>query len=244
MAVRSVLTNSKLSVGQKIRWFSLLMRTGRDRRFFKLVEAIYGVIGEDRPVVVDVGANVGNFVRACIGQKTRAAAVIAVEPSFYVFEILNFWSKFWSGHGTKVRCRKVALGEAPGSISINTPMKKSGSLRVGLAYVGASSHANVLCEAVPIMPLDALLAEEGVEDVHLVKMDVEGAEAMVLSGAAHLFETVRPVWYVEIDDSRAASFGSSAADLFAKFIEGGYRAFVFDENLRRVEVTALGTETD
>ena len=239
-----VLNKNELSIGQKLRWLRLLARTGYDKRFHSTVEAIYGLIEVDRPVIVDVGANVGNFVKACVAQKDKSSLVLAVEPSFYVFDILAFWARRWSRRKSRVVCRKVALSEGAGRVAINTPVKKSGSLRVGLTYIGTARDASVITESVPSISLDALLDDEGIADVHLVKMDVEGAEGLVIRGAARLFKTVRPIWFVELSEDRAVALGGSAKSLFNKFLKGGYRAFVFDAQYRLLEVFELGSSPD
>ena len=90
----------------------------------------------------------------------------------------------------------------------------------------------------PLTTLDNLLESECLESVDLVKMDVEGAEPLVLSGAEHVFNDVRPVWFVEVDDDRAIAFGESANGLFKFFFEGGYRAFVINDKGQLLEVSA------
>ena len=69
------------TIGQKLRWFSLLVRTGHDKRFYLTVKTICGVLKNERPVVVDVGANVGNFVKACADQTPFPCLIVAIEPS-------------------------------------------------------------------------------------------------------------------------------------------------------------------
>ncbi len=97
----SVLSNKDFSFLQKIRWLRLLIRAGFDRRFDRLVSLIFEFIPNDRPIVIDVGANVGNFTRSCVKQKKKTSLIIAVEPSHYVFPILELWSKFWASKDSK-----------------------------------------------------------------------------------------------------------------------------------------------
>ena len=92
-----------------------------------------------------------------------------------------------------IRCYKTALGYEDGMVDLNTPIKKSGSFRVGLASIGKFDDVPVHAETVAMTTLDALLARDGTDVVDLVKVDVEGAEALVLSGCNHLFDVVRPV---------------------------------------------------
>ena len=66
---------------------------------------------------------------------------------------------------------------------------------------------------------------------------MKGLRALVLSGAEHVFNDLRPVWFVEVDDDRAIAFGGSANGLF-KFFEGGYRAFVINDENQPYEVSS------
>jgi FkbM family methyltransferase len=55
------------------------------------------------------------------------------------------------------------------------------------------------CILVPTTTLDAAAAEYGQPDV--VKIDVEGAEGMVIRGAPRLLYEHRPVWLMEVHDA-------------------------------------------
>ena len=244
MSIGFVLSHSHLSFSQKCRFLGLVLRTLFDKRFFQPVNVILKFLATDKPVVVDVGANVGNFSKAVAKQSKTGCTIIAVEPSFYVYSILAFYARFWSRREIEVRCRKVALGDRIGVTTLHTPIKPSGSLRVGLANILEPSNEHAFSEAVPLKKLDDLLQSEGLESVDLVKMDVEGAELLVLSGAEHLFKDLRPVWFVEVDDDRAIAFGKSANAIFKFFFDGGYRAFVFDEEEQLYEVFSLSASAD
>jgi len=239
-----MLFSTGFTIGQKLRWISLLLRTGHDKRFHRTVKTIFGLLDSERPVVVDVGANVGNFVKACADQTPKPCLIIAIEPSAYVFGILSFWARIWGRHGTTIRCHKTALGHQDGMVDLNTPIKKSGSFRVGLASLGTFDDVPVHAETVAMTSLDALLARDGTGMVDLIKVDVEGAEALVLSGADHLFGVVRPVWYMELDERRAGMFGGTAHDIFDRFIKGGYDAYILDDQARLTRVTAMTAASD
>jgi hypothetical protein len=75
-------------------------------------------------------------------------------------------------------------------------------------------------------------------------MDVEGAEQLVVDGAPNLLKTVRPVWYVEIDESRAQRFGESAQMLFATFTGNGYKAYRFADDFSLLPVADIGAASD
>ena len=235
----SVLTSKDFSLFQKIRWLRLLLRAGFDNRFDKLVSVIFDFIPSDNVVVVDVGANVGNFTRSCAKKKNKTNLVIAVEPSHYVFPILAFWSKLWSSGDLKIICKKYILSNRPGITKLFTPIKDSGSLRVGLAYTGHQKHEDVYSEEVQVLKLDELLKEQHISNVDLVKIDVEGAEENVLDGASKLIKEIRPIWYLELDDSRAKAMGNSSKRIFKTMIDSGYNAYLFNDKLEPVKVASI-----
>ena len=235
----SVLAKKNFSFSQKLRWFRLLVRAGYDTRFNGVTGIIFDLIPNKNPIVVDIGANVGNFTRSCVKQKNRAGLILAVEPSHYVFPILKFWSKVWSQKNLSIICRKNILSETSGTSNLHTPVKNSGSLRVGLAYTGQQKHPEVYSETVHSLRLDDLLTAEGITKVDLVKIDVEGAEENVVNGAPLLLNQIRPIWYLELDDSRASSMGNSSERLFKLMIDAGYKAYWLDSNLNLTHVLSL-----
>ncbi len=232
------------TIGQKLRWLSLFIRTPMDNRFHNIVAAIFGVLNKSDPVVLDIGANVGHFVKACLAQNNKPSRIIAIEPSAIVFPILNFWTKTVWRKTTEISTHKVALGNRDDHVTLKTPIKESGSLRVGLASIGNFEKTQVFTENVDMTTVDSFLAKEGVAKVDLVKMDVEGAENMVLSGADDLFYNIRPAWYLELDNSRAAMFGENIETIFKKFVRNGYAAYIFVDEQNIQEVTSLNDKGD
>jgi FkbM family methyltransferase len=235
----SVLAKKEFSLTQKIRWLRLFMRAGYDQRFNAIIAMIYDLIPSHSPIIVDVGANVGNFTRGCTQQLKKAHLVLAIEPSHYVFPILEFWSKIWSSKSSKIICRKNILSDNSGVSKLHTPIKVSGSLRVGLAYTGKQKHKEVHIETVQNMRLDDVLIAEGISHVDLVKIDVEGAEENVIKGAPMLLNEIRPIWYLELDDSRTAHMGNSSQRVFNCMIDAGYRAYLIDANINPINVLSM-----
>lgn len=235
----SVLAKREFSITQKVRWLRLLVRAGYDRRFNRIIDMIYGLIPNEAPIVVDVGANVGNFTRGCTQQVKKPRLVLAVEPSNYTFPILEFWSKIWSSKNSKIICRKYILSNYSGLTKLHTPIKDSGSLRVGIAYTGKQKHTEVYSETVQNLRLDDMLTDEGISSVDLVKIDVEGAEEDVINGAPVLLNKIRPIWYLELDDSRAITMGNSSERLFNYMINAGYNAYSIDADINPIKISSL-----
>ena len=236
----SVLLNKSLSFQQKIRWIALLLKTRRNHRMSKLAAAITTKTIEENPVIIDIGANVGLFTKAFMKAPKTPKSIIAIEPSFYVFSILlNITANMPS-----VRCCKVALSHETATVDLKTPIKKSGSLRVGLSHIGNENNQQVFVETVEAKRLDDVLTDEKVNQVDIVKLDVEGAEEQVIAGAPNLFYNVRPIWFVELVQGRTDNFSGSAEKIFLNFIAAGYEAFVLNSDYEWDLVNKLSEHTD
>ena len=236
----SILFNKSFTLRQKIRWIGLLIKTWRNHRTSKLAAAITAKTSEKNPVIIDVGANVGLFTKAFMKAPKIPKSIIAIEPSLYVFSILLIIT----ANMPSVRCRKIALSHKTATVDLKTPLKKSGSLRVGLSHTGNVDGQRVFVETVEAKRLDDVLTDEKIEQVDIVKLDVEGAEEQVIAGAPNLFYNVRPIWFVELVQGRTDNFCGSAHKTFENFISAGYEAFVVNANYEWEHVSQLNGHTD
>jgi FkbM family methyltransferase len=143
------------------------------------------------PVIIDVGANIGDFTLA---MKNRAGKIVAVEPAKENF---------------------LALSE---NIRINN-IKNVVPLRIAthdreeeVFLQGESSNMRVIQgkngQPVKGMPLDLIVRGLGIESVDILKIDVQGHEKLVLSGTRRLLEKkVVKFLIVEVHLKRGVSVG-------------------------------------
>jgi FkbM family methyltransferase len=78
---------------------------------------------------------------------------------------------------------------------------------------------------IPLDTLDAVLDRHGIESVDLIKMDVEGAEELILRGATRLFERSRPKVLFEINPEAIPNLGLALDGAWAFLAARGYRFF-------------------
>lgn len=79
--------------------------------------------------------------------------------------------------------------------------------------------------------LDSAVEEYGISNVDLIKVDVEGAEQLVLEGAqALLSASPTPTIICEFCDLTAAGFGTTASALWGKFEQFGYHLFSLSDS--------------
>ena len=79
--------------------------------------------------------------------------------------------------------------------------------------------------AVETETLDGYVQRHNLSRLDLVKIDVEGAERLVIEGGTATFERFRPILIVELSEHSAA-FGYSDADLFADLKTLNYSLFI------------------
>jgi len=232
----SILSDGSYSLPQKFRWVVLLIKAmigrrhiivnGKNINLKRLIEAILVKTRADNPTVLDVGANVGLFTKAFASASKSPKLILAIEPSNYVFSILNIVNR----NRNCVHCKKLALSDKAGIVELKTPIKKSGSLRIGLSHIGEDSNTAIYVENVKVDLLDTVLDIEKIKTVDVVKVDVEGAEYQVIQGAPGLLQKLRPIWFVELSQDRASNLNGSAQDIFDAFIAADYSAFIVNKD--------------
>jgi FkbM family methyltransferase len=141
----------------------------------------------DPAVVVDVGANIGDWSLAA-RETWPDARVVAFEPSRTSFLRLT-------QRVDGVECVRAACGETPGQATLyavpGLPELSSLHDRDLVAH-GMTMTAT---ETVPVVTLDGWCAENGVDRVDYLKVDAEGHDLAVLHGAAGLLPWVRFVQF-------------------------------------------------
>lgn len=146
--------------------------------------------------VIDVGANIGQFAAALL-LAAPDAHLTCFEPDPAVFRRL---SANLAGSDADLRCQAVMseTGEAPlyrNDLSVMSTMRPDQDTP---RYTGAEDESVM----VPVTTLDAAIT--GHEPVHLLKIDVEGAEYETLSGATNLLRRTSYL-LVEMSLSRATT---------------------------------------
>jgi len=178
-------------------------------------------------LVIDVGAHAGQFSKL-FARHSRAGAILAFEPGSYARSILRLVVRL--KRLDQVEVLPLALGAEPATVTLNLPVKSSGSLGFGLGFIadGDDHGRPVRSETVTIARLDDVLVDRfgGIPPVSLIKADIEGHELAMLRGARRTLLEARPAIYLEIVADFLERAGDSPADLFAYLRQVGYRPVV------------------
>lgn len=186
-------------------------------------------------VVWDIGANLGLFSLTAALRAREGGEVMAVEPDPWLCGLISR-SRLQLPAGAapvRVECWGAAAADGAGVLAVSGRGRAANHLDVveGTTQAGRP-RASI---SVPLRSLDSLAREN--RRPSLIKIDVEGAESLVLEGAARVLRELRARLLVEVDPSQSAEVGR-------RLRAAGYR--VFDADLpaaerRELEIPAWNT---
>lgn len=171
---------------------------------------------EAEDVVWDVGANIGVF---SVAAATRVKKVVAFEADIWLASLIRRTAAIDVNKSLRIEVVPAALCSEEGISHFQ--IAKRGRASNALSTINGRSQAGGVREEVlvPTLTLDAASRSLGPPD--FIKIDVEGAELLVLLGGQHLLSEHKPLVYIEV-----------SSDLFGAvtsfFQELGYEGF--DQN--------------
>ena len=149
-------------------------------------------------VALDVGANIG-IISLILAQVLDKGEVLAFEPGVQNFDLLQ---RNLNANGvSNVRAVKTALSDTIGEGRFSEESAYGGM--VG----GYRKEAESVYE-VELSTIDAVVAESGLREIDLIKIDVEGHETAVLAGAVETIKRHNPTIYLEFNAWALMAYGS------------------------------------
>lgn len=125
---------------------------------------------------VDVGANIGYFT-ALVAKHYPRASVVSIEAFPTIADKLQ--KNIERNDLKNVRVEIVAVADVPGTIELFY----AGTINEG-GTTSVQGRINSQPIVVPSKPLAALLFDQEIPSIRLIKIDVEGAESRVIEGLA------------------------------------------------------------
>jgi len=171
--------------------------------------------------VLDVGANVGWYSVLLSRLVGPAGAVHAFEPVPVTAEILAHVVK--GLHLTNVHVHRSALADCEAVRVMEIPRDPGGADDLYLAHLLPGPDPSRPGVRVAVTTLDSLRAA-GLARVAFIKCDVEGAELLVLRGAARLLAADHPGILCEVCE-HSERLGMRAQDVFSFLAGLDYRPY-------------------
>ena len=188
---------------------------------------------------VDVGAHWGYFSLLAGARVGRTGRVLAVEADPRVFSTLQ--RTLALNPSLPIEALQVAAAAERGTLVLNGFDERGDNW--GISSVATSQGGTRFDVAAE--PLDALMEAQGVKDVGLLKMDIEGAEVLALRGADRLLREKRVrTLLLELHPPQIAALDSSVPAILALLRERGYRLWSVDHSLQTSRAVAYGKVKD
>lgn len=152
-------------------------------------------------VVWDIGANVGAFTFAAAHKAGALGSVVAVEADPFLATLLQRSSMLDCNRDVNVSVVCAAASDAAGVARLRVAQRGRSSNSLEQTGERSQSGGTRYVLNVPTVTLDSLLGAFPAPGI--VKIDVEGAEPLVLQGAERLLSECRPIIYVEVSPEHA-----------------------------------------
>jgi FkbM family methyltransferase len=162
-------------------------------------------------LVIDVGANVGFFAVRFARWVGGSGKVIAIEPEQENFgRLLSALGR--AGVLDRVQVIKAVAAAEPGTRFLEINPLHPADHKLSVDDSGTPVAAVTIDE----------LARAEPEKATLIKIDVQGAEMLVLRGSAEVLRTARPALFIELHDASLRRFGASSAAVLNYLSGFGY----------------------
>ncbi len=200
---------------------------------------IASVIREKLPkggVFIDVGAHTGAHSLPAAVRVGPSGKVVAFEPNPRTIERLR--RNIALSRASNIIVEPVACSDAETTLTLfggpesDTGLSSLSEHNAELEVPGTTA----LPFSVVGRPIDHVVSELGLQRVDVMKIDVEGAELMVLQGARATLKRFHPMIVIEERPALLISFGATSDDLHSLLKELGYddRRMVNSENFEYV----------
>jgi FkbM family methyltransferase len=168
-----------------------------DRFLFRVAESF---LREDA-VIFDVGANIG-VTSAILATRARRGKVHSFEPSPVAFPLLEATVKA----NALATCtpHRLGCGAQAGELPFFDNPDSASASHLSSAGRTLGGHN---CR-IPCTTIDSFVAENRIERLDLVKIDVEGFELDVLAGARRTIAGLRPGVFLEFNSFTLIAFGN------------------------------------
>lgn len=181
--------------------------------------AISGGLSEGA-VFLDVGAHIGYDTLKAGRLVGPGGRVVAFEPNPATLSMLH--ANIEASGATNVIVQPIACTDSETTLTLfdSTPGGNSGSTSLSQENAGDATRAYT----VRARRIDDVVAELKLTRVDVLKADVEGAELLVLRGAAETLRRHHPRLVLEVVPRQLANMGTSVEALEAFVASLGYRS--------------------
>jgi FkbM family methyltransferase len=185
-------------------------------------------------IAIDVGAHFGTFSYALSRLVGKKGLVLSFEPIEEDAQLIERGAKFLR---LPIDVQHVALSSQSGTATIHIPYLY-GAEKTALSSLEQSGEMAGDSRTIPVMRLDDVLAQRGADarPVSFIKIDVEGHEIAVLTGALNTLAFHRPNILIEVNNDPGIEH---MQDVFDLILAQGYRGEFLEFGTYRKPLSAF-----
>lgn len=186
------------------------------REFYEPEYTILNRLLEPGMVFVDVGANAGAFSLAAAKLVGNSGCVLAFEPGPNCFQLLC--DSVERNKLGNLHVFDVALTNQIGEAVLFMHYGKENSLGLG-----AGDSDDITSYMVKTTTLAAVCRQQNIDRIDVMKMDVEGAQQLVMEGGMELIERCRPILLIKNNIGACRRLGLDPETAFDMVRRIGYQ---------------------
>jgi FkbM family methyltransferase len=210
---------------QRAAWQEAMLDGSFDSFIYEAIERLGGISGD---AVWDVGAHFGYHTLAFAQLVGSSGSVVAFEPNPANLDRLH--ENLARNHdlSARVQVMPMALADADGeqtfvfSRAIASGQSSGSHLERAMVPSPIEEYASFQRATVPTRTADSVWRDGQLPAPDAIKIDVEGAESLVLDGAADLLHAQRPTLFLEVHNITQMFLVQE------RLIRAGYRTEILD----------------
>ncbi|HEY9007877.1 MAG TPA: FkbM family methyltransferase [Ohtaekwangia sp.] len=177
-------------------------------------------------VFIDIGANQGEFSLFAAKRLTQGR-VLAFEPVDFFYDLLQ--ENIGYNHFKNIETFHYGLSNEVKQLPIYMGQTGAGE-HEGLATIFQSDQRARFIQNIELKILDEQLPALALQRIDFMKIDVEGAEMLVLKGALKTIERFKPLIMLEINEATYLAAGYTVPDVIQFFSDLGYTLHIMTKS--------------
>lgn len=178
--------------------------------------------------IIDIGANIGNVTLESAKIVGPTGEIHSFEPDPENYKRLEVNLKM--NRFSNISSNKLGLGNKAGVFRIVNVSPGN----QGMNRIINKNLSNFNSRQIQVTTLDEYVFEKKLNNIDLIKIDVEGFEYNVLKGGVKVIDAFHPTFFIELDDNNLIEQDSSAKDLIKLLEDFGYE-ITHSESKRKID---------
>ena len=186
---------------------------------FQTMNPLLELVKKD-DIIIDAGANIG-YTALRMGQKVGdTGKIFAFEPVPTTFKLLDYQLEL-NNRPQNIAAFNLGLSDRKQQLQIVEAQDNN----IGMNHVVSETEMNLASIPIECTTIDEWVANQSLNRIDLIKIDVEGFELHVLMGAEITLKTFAPTLFIEMDDQYLARYGKSCKEMLMFLENLGYNVY-------------------